>query len=209
MGDDTPEAVQAMMDLAKKEVVLATLSANGGACSFLDIMDAAEQRHCDVASAALASLKRKGKVEFEGMMLLLPRDAAVVVRLSGAAAGGGATAATTAAAEYLVLRSCLLRAGLGKDTDRVGKAKKGTKIVVLERRLDSEGAIRVRCAQGWTTEQLPDGSRALELAAGTAPPVQQAASAGSSSTPQAAPPAAAPAPAPALPPAAPQQAAPQ
>ncbi len=56
MGEDNPEAVQAMMDLAKNDVILATLQANGGTCSYTAIMDVAEEKHCDVTAAALLSL---------------------------------------------------------------------------------------------------------------------------------------------------------
>ena len=42
-----------------------------------------------VCSAALNSLKRAKKVEYEGMMLLLPVNADVVISRAGAAPAGG------------------------------------------------------------------------------------------------------------------------
>ena len=81
---------QAMMDKAKNEIILATLEKHGGSTTFQVIMDVAEEHHCDVCSAALNSLKRKGKVEYEGMMLLLPVNADVVVSLPGSAPAAGA-----------------------------------------------------------------------------------------------------------------------
>lgn len=81
------------MDRAKNNVILATLEKHGGTCTFQVIMDVAEEVHCDVASAALTSLKRKNKVDYEGMMLLLPKDADVVITMG---AGGGAAAAAPA-----------------------------------------------------------------------------------------------------------------
>jgi hypothetical protein len=77
-----------MMDRAKNDIILATLEKHGGTCTFQVIMDVAEEHHCDVASAALTSLKRKNKVDYEGMMLLLPRDADIVITTGGGSGGG-------------------------------------------------------------------------------------------------------------------------
>ena len=84
-------APQEMMDKAKNDIILATLAKHGGSCTFEQIMEVAEEHHCDVAGAALTSLKRAKKVDFAGMMLLLPRDAAVVVTVSAAAAATATT----------------------------------------------------------------------------------------------------------------------
>jgi hypothetical protein len=167
MGDDdNPAAVQAMMDTAKNDVVLGTLQRNDGSCSFQTIMDYAEQVHCDVTSAALLSLKREKKVAYDGMMLLLPTHTDVVVRLEG---GGGSAASAAAPAEYVALKAGVVREGCDINSPKVGKLSKRSRIVVLERRLNSDGVIRVRYADGWTSEQLKDGTRVLELVSGVAP----------------------------------------
>ena len=94
--------IQADMDKAKNDVILATIKNNGGSCTFQVIQDAAAEVHCDVASAALVSLQRAKAVSYESMMpmLLLPRDADVVVTIAGAspAAGGGGAPVPGAAA---------------------------------------------------------------------------------------------------------------
>eukprot|EP01043_Picozoa_sp_COSAG02_P050047 COSAG02_NODE_5095_length_4636_cov_17.414371_1_plen_438_part_10 len=86
------------MDKAKNDIILATLARHGGSCTFEQIMEVAEEHHCDVAGAALTSLKRAKKVDFEGMMLLLPRDAAVVVTVGDAVAERKPEKTSTAAA---------------------------------------------------------------------------------------------------------------
>jgi hypothetical protein len=50
-------------------------------------MDVAETVHCDVTAAALLSLKREKKVQYDGMMLLLPVHADVVISAGGASPG--------------------------------------------------------------------------------------------------------------------------
>eukprot|EP01048_Picozoa_sp_COSAG05_P007210 COSAG05_NODE_503_length_9211_cov_44.051361_1_plen_268_part_00 len=98
-SEDNPEAVQAMMDLAKNEIILATLNAHGGSCTFQEIMGVAEEKHCDVASAALLSLKRDKKLSYDGMMLLLPPHADVVITLVGKETADAATASPEPAPE--------------------------------------------------------------------------------------------------------------
>ena len=189
MGDDNPAAVQGMMDTAKNNVVLGTLQRNGGSCSFQTIMDYAEQVHCDVTSAALLSLKREKKVDYDGNMLLLPTHACVLVTRVAAD-----TNATGSPAEYVALKAGVVREGCDTNSPKVGKLSKRARIVVLERRTTSDGVIRARYADGWTSEQLKDGTRVLELVSGVPPEATAA-------DPVAA--AVAPAPAPAPAPAAP------
>ena len=66
---------QYMMNMAKKYVIIDTLSANGGECTFLKLFEKAEELHCDVLTAALNSLKRKKAVGYDKEMPLLhPND---------------------------------------------------------------------------------------------------------------------------------------
>ena len=53
------------MDKAKNDIILATLVKHCGSCKFEHIMEVAEEHHCDVAGAALTSLKRAKKVDFD------------------------------------------------------------------------------------------------------------------------------------------------
>eukprot|EP00966_Prymnesium_polylepis_P229167 5303101-Prymnesium_polylepis.1 len=46
------------MDKAKMNIVMATLKANGGKCTFTVLFDEAEKNHCDVLSAAIKSMKK-------------------------------------------------------------------------------------------------------------------------------------------------------
>ncbi len=329
-GDDN---VQAMMDKAKTEIVLATLAKHGGSCTFETIMAVAEEHHCDVAGAAINSLKRAKKLDYEGMMLLLPRDAAVVIRTLGAtspsasapapasalapapapspaprpvvatstpgtpqaadiserwckkcaavfttqkcpgghpifmysknipgaaaalpsaslprptpqkadsppkipkkassksppgipkastsppkipgnagsssppkiprkpsssAAAAAAAAAAAgdapgpAVAEYVVLKKSFVREGFDMNSPKAGVLQKQARVQVLERQENSDGVIRARFAEGWTSEVLKDGTRVLELVSGSAPELKPAPASA----------AAAPAPAPVVP----------
>ena len=47
-----------MMDKAKMDIVMATLKAQGGKCTFAFLFEEAEKAHCDVLSAALKSMKK-------------------------------------------------------------------------------------------------------------------------------------------------------
>ena len=47
-----------MMDKAKMDIVMATLKAKGGKCTFSYLFEEAEKAHCDVLSAALKSMKK-------------------------------------------------------------------------------------------------------------------------------------------------------
>ena len=62
---------QFMMNMAKKYVIMDTLAANGNECTFLKLYEKAEELHCDVLTAALASLKRKKAVAYDNEMPLL------------------------------------------------------------------------------------------------------------------------------------------
>ena len=64
-----------MMNMAKKYVIMDTLAANGGSCTFKVLFDKADELHCDVLTAALNSLKRKKAVAYDKEMpLLSPND---------------------------------------------------------------------------------------------------------------------------------------
>ena len=80
-------------------------------------------------------------------------------------------------AEFLVLRKSFVREGFDLNSPKAGVLKKNSRIEVLERRLNADGVIRVRFAEGWLSEILKDGSKVLELVAGTAPEGQPARSA--------------------------------
>lgn len=77
MSDDP----QAMMNRAKKEVIMDTLAEHGGTCTFLELFQVADAKHCDVLTAALMSLQRKKVVAYEGAMLLNPADNNVKITL--------------------------------------------------------------------------------------------------------------------------------
>eukprot|EP01050_Picozoa_sp_SAG11_P050469 SAG11_NODE_28140_length_325_cov_0.681416_2_plen_63_part_01 len=62
------------------------------------------------------------------------------------------------AARYEVLKASMIRAGFDMNSPKAGKLSKQARIEVLERRLNEDGVIRVRFAQGWTSEKLKDGS---------------------------------------------------
>ena len=70
-----------MMNKAKKDVIMDTLQANGGECTYEVLFAKAEELHCDVLAAALKSLKKAKVVSFEGQMLLMPMNKDVVVKL--------------------------------------------------------------------------------------------------------------------------------
>mmetsp|Transcript_45145 Transcript_45145/g.79601 ORF Transcript_45145/g.79601 Transcript_45145/m.79601 type:complete len:82 (+) Transcript_45145:89-334(+) len=72
-----------MMNNAKMDIVMATLKANGGKCTFSFLFAEAEKAHCDVLSAALKSMKKDKVISFESMMplLLMPRDENVEISL--------------------------------------------------------------------------------------------------------------------------------
>ena len=73
---------QYMMNMAKKFVIMDTLAANGGEATFEALFARADEMHCDVLTAALASMKRKTVVGYDKEMPLLhPNDNAVVVKL--------------------------------------------------------------------------------------------------------------------------------
>ena len=73
---------QYMMNMAKKFVIMDTLTANGGECTFEALFAKSEELHCDVLTAALNSMKRKKAVGYDSEMPLLnPKDNAVVVKL--------------------------------------------------------------------------------------------------------------------------------
>ena len=58
--------VQYLMSMAKKYVVLDTLVANGGKCTYEVLFARSEELHCDVLAAALKSLKKSKAVSYEG-----------------------------------------------------------------------------------------------------------------------------------------------
>ena len=71
-----------MMNMAKKYVILDTLTAGGGSSTFEALFKKADELHCDVLTAALASMKRKKVVGYDKEMPLLhPNDNNVVVTL--------------------------------------------------------------------------------------------------------------------------------
>ena len=66
---------QYMMNMAKKYVIMDTLTSNGGKCTFGTLFEKAEELHCDVLTAALGSMKRKKVVGYASEMPLLhPKD---------------------------------------------------------------------------------------------------------------------------------------
>lgn len=68
--------------MAKHHVIKATLVKNGNEATFEQLFAVAEELHCDVLTAALASMKRKKVVGYDKEMPLLhPNDNAVVVKL--------------------------------------------------------------------------------------------------------------------------------
>jgi hypothetical protein len=68
--------------VAKHHVIKATLAENNNECTFLKLFEKAEELHCDVLTAALASMKRKKVVGYDKEMPLLhPNDNDVVVKL--------------------------------------------------------------------------------------------------------------------------------
>jgi hypothetical protein len=70
-----------MMNMAKKYVILDTLVANGGKCTYEVLFAKSEELHCDVLAAAVKSLKKAKAVSFEGQMLLMPMNKDVVIEL--------------------------------------------------------------------------------------------------------------------------------
>jgi hypothetical protein len=86
---------------------------------------------------------------------------------------------------YTVLRTCVLRAGGEKDSAKLGTLKKDQVIEVTERAVLADGTVRIRCAAGWTSESLGDGSVVLELLSGAPPPTSQPAAAAPAPAPQA------------------------
>lgn len=78
--------MQEMMDKAKMDIVMATLKAQDGKCTFAYLFEEAEKLHCDVLSAALKSMKKDKVIAFESMMplLLMPRDEKVEIVLLNA-----------------------------------------------------------------------------------------------------------------------------
>mmetsp|Transcript_49938 Transcript_49938/g.99431 ORF Transcript_49938/g.99431 Transcript_49938/m.99431 type:complete len:98 (-) Transcript_49938:384-677(-) len=73
---------QYMMNMAKHFVIMETLKANNGECTFIKLFERAEELHCDVLTAALNSMKRKKAVGYDKEMPLLhPNDNQVVVKL--------------------------------------------------------------------------------------------------------------------------------
>ena len=79
---------------------------------------------------------------------------------------------TPAAAQYKVLKASMIREGFDMDSPKAGKLKKAALIDVVERRVNADGVVRVRFGEGWTSEQLKDGSVVLELVSGAAPALQ-------------------------------------
>lgn len=73
--------VQYLMSMAKKYVILDTLVANGGKCTYEVLFARSEELHCDVLAAALKSLKKSKAVSYEGQMLLMPMAKDVEVEL--------------------------------------------------------------------------------------------------------------------------------
>ena len=66
---------QYMMNMAKKFVIMDTLTANGGEATFEVLFARADEMHCDVLTAALASMKRKKVIGYDKEMPLLhPND---------------------------------------------------------------------------------------------------------------------------------------
>ena len=56
-------------------MIMDTLTANGGECTFEALFAKSEELHCDVLTAALGSLKRKKVVGYDSEMPLLhPKD---------------------------------------------------------------------------------------------------------------------------------------
>ena len=58
--------VQYLMSMTKKYVILDTLVANGGKCTYEVLFARSEELHCDVLAAALKSLKKSKAVSYEG-----------------------------------------------------------------------------------------------------------------------------------------------
>ena len=68
-----------MMDKAKMDIVMATLKAQGGKCTFALLFEEAEKAHCDVLSAALKSMKkvlREQPIASTGLCIIAPRSPA-------------------------------------------------------------------------------------------------------------------------------------
>ena len=73
---------QYMMNMAKKFVIIDTLLANNGECTFDTLFAKADELHCDVLTAALNSVKRKKVVTYDSELPLLhPKDKDVVIKL--------------------------------------------------------------------------------------------------------------------------------
>ena len=76
-------------------------------------------------------------------------------------------------AEFVALRKSVVREGFDMNSPKAGVLAKKSRVEVLERRRNSEGVVRARFAEGWTSEVLKDGTKVLELVGGTAPEVQE------------------------------------
>ena len=81
--------VQYLMSMAKKYVVLDTLVANGGKCTYEVLFARSEELHCDVLAAALKSLKKSKAVSYEGRAQS-PRTTPFCATLAASAASAGA-----------------------------------------------------------------------------------------------------------------------
>eukprot|EP01050_Picozoa_sp_SAG11_P005518 SAG11_NODE_391_length_9839_cov_4.875257_10_plen_1087_part_00 len=63
---------------------------------------------------------------------------------------------------YKALKPLVLREGCDKSSPKVDDVKAGEEITALETKM-SRGVLRVRCARGWLSETLDDGTALLEL----------------------------------------------
>ena len=99
---------QYMMNMAKKFVIMDTLTANGGECTFEALFAKSEELHCDVLTAALGSMKRKKVVGYDSEMPLLhPKDNAGGVLTSTALTAAPRLTAPTCFAAPQLSSSCL------------------------------------------------------------------------------------------------------
>ena len=60
------------------------------------------------------------------------------------------------------------------NSPKAGVLQKQARVQVLERQKNSDGVIRARFAEGWTSEKLKDGTLVLELVSGSAPELKPA-----------------------------------
>lgn len=64
---------------------------------------------------------------------------------------------------YKTLNSCVVRSGVSKDSEEVGRLDKGQIIEVVEIAAQADGVVRVRFDRGWTSVTTKQGKKLLEL----------------------------------------------